>query len=95
MTVRGRRGAVLLFALALVAVVLEGASLPHVHDEPGWHNLEHDLGSLVALAAAGVPAAVAAAPVPLTTGHAVQPPAPRGPRSAPWLHRAPRAPPAR
>lgn len=91
----GSRGAALLFAFALAALMLESASLPHVHDQPGWHNQEHDLLYLATLAAAGVPAAVATAPVPLAvergSGPSVRPRA----RAVAWRHRAPRAPPAR
>ena len=88
-------GAALLFVLALVALVLEGASLPHVHDEPGWHNQEHDLGALVALAAAGLPAAVATAATLLTASPGPGPLAAPRARTILWRHRAPRAPPTR
>jgi hypothetical protein len=94
MNVRWRQGATLLFVLALAALVAEGASLPHVHDDPGWHDQEHDLAYLVALAAAGVPAAVTAAPRPLGSARGVRLPAGPRSRTAPWRHRASRAPPA-
>jgi len=95
MTPRWRQVAALLSVLAVVALALEGASLPHVHDELGWHNQEHDLGYLVALAAAGVPATATAAPVPFASAGRVGLPSAPTPRPVPWRHRAPRAPPAR
>ena len=85
----------LLVVLALAACVLEGASLPHVHNEPGWHNQEHDLGLLVALAAAGVPATAPATTVFLVPSGRVSLPSTPPPLTVPWRHRAPRAPPAR
>jgi hypothetical protein len=95
MHARACRGTALLFALALAALLFEGGTLPHVHDEPGWHNHEHDLGYLVVLAAAGVPAAIAAAPVYLDVRRDAPRPVTRRTRVAIWRHRAPRAPPTR
>lgn len=84
-----------LVILALAALVLEGASLPHRHSASGWHNQEHDLGLFVALAAAGVPAAAPTVPVLLIPSGRIGLPAVSPPLAVPWRHQAPRAPPAR
>ena len=89
------RGAAVVLLLALVALVCEGGSLPHVHDEAGWNNQEHDLGYLVGLSAAGLPPAVVSAPVPLVSADGVGLPDTPSALTSPWPHRAPRAPPSR
>lgn len=94
LTHRWRRSAMLLVGFAMAALVLEGASLPHLHDEPGWHNQEHDLGLFVALAAAG-PATAPSTPVLLVPSGRVSLPAIPPPLARPWRHQAPRAPPTR
>lgn len=83
----------LLVVLAAAGLVIEGASLPHVHDEPGWHNQEHDLGLFVALASAGVPATTTPTTVVLAASGRVSLPSTPSPLTVPWRHRAPRAPP--
>lgn len=44
-----RAGPVVLLVLAVAAMVLQGASLPHRHDGAGYHNQEHDLSYLATL----------------------------------------------
>ncbi len=64
---RHHGGATFLVALAVTAVVLTAASVPHTHVtvKPGLYNQEHDLSYLAALGGVGplVQAVSAAAPV--------------------------------
>jgi hypothetical protein len=83
--------------LAVAALVLSGASLPHVHalDHPGLHNQEHDLGYLAAFGNAGpLPGtfAVAGLAVVLVLGRLPKADQPSG---APGRHADFRAPPVR
>ena len=40
---------VVLLVLAVAALALQGASLPHRHEAAGYHNQEHDLSYLATL----------------------------------------------
>lgn len=84
----------LLFAMALLAVVASGAAMPHAHgDAPGIYNQEHDLTSLATF---GGPAAVLAIGPAIVPTPAVAPAhdlVVRAIAAAPVLAAASRAPP--
>lgn len=81
--------------LALLALVLAGASVPHLHTatEPGLWNHDHDLSLMAALGShACEPEAMPAlGPVPTAAAAPASAPAPHA--AAPSRPSAPRAPP--
>ncbi len=87
----------LLVLLALTALILDAASLPHVHTGPnaGLYNQEHDLSYLATFGAAGpVPSSPPVAPVADVVSLAVAT-VPGVPETALPRHADFRAPPAR
>ena len=88
--------ALLLFALAVGAGVLQNGSLPHVHagGSPGFFNHDHDLTLLATLGGGAlVPESVAlVAALPLVAAAAV--PELRHPTASPLRYSASRAPPS-
>lgn len=84
-----------LFVLAVLAMLLQDGSIPHLHlaSQPGLYNHDHDLGSLATVGSGlvpDVPAAVLLVAAVLVV--ALARPAP--PESAPIGHADSRAPPA-
>jgi hypothetical protein len=83
-----------LFVLALLAMLLQGGSVPHLHlaSQPGLYNHDHDLGNLATGGSGIVPDVPAAvlfvAVVLLLAVSRLAPPA-----SAPIAHADSRAPP--
>lgn len=92
---RGVGGILGVLALAVLALVLETASVPHVHlgVNAGLWNQEHDLATLATLGSgAPVPQSTAAPPFVLVASSAGFTAA-AVPASAPRPHASPRAPP--
>ena len=81
---RPRRILGLLLLLAVAAVLLQGASLPHTHAvaRPGLYNQDHDLALLATLHSAAVLAEAPPTPVVFAPVAAIAPPPIRPPASA-------------
>ena len=89
--------AVLLLALALVAMLVSMASLPHVHGgpEPGFFNQDHDLSTLAGLSGAALPSDVHSPATPVLVASQPLGLATSRPVAAPRRHADSRAPPVR
>ncbi len=81
--------------LALAALILSGATVPHTHEgaEPGLHNQEHDFGLLAASGSIALLVVVLALPLLAVTASVVVRDLAWAPPAHP-RHAASRAPPA-
>ncbi len=88
-------GLAVLFALAVLGLLVEAGSVPHVHvaDGPAVFNLDHDLSYLATLGGA-TPPPEGPAPIPLAATSVVETPGPQATSRPPGGHVLPRAPPA-
>jgi hypothetical protein len=86
-------GAVLLVALA--ALLLQGATVPHTHAgvSPGLYNQDHDLALLATLHGAAILHDTQPAPLVMADGSVPAPPSRRRPASPPQSSADSRAPP--
>lgn len=85
--------ALVVFALSVGALLLQGGSLPHLHDRPGVYNHDHDL-TLLATLGGGAPLPDGAPPISFLPAIAAEPgPVLARPAASPLRYSAPRAPP--